>query len=410
MSTHRARISERTFLWDRLRGACQGLLESVWGMALVVAIRVFDADDSLKQLLPASVGFGLVLGPLSLALFTHTGLRLSRLIAGLWVAAGLLFCLAANATSAIGFIAVMVLAQMVLAQGTQLITPIYSSNYDPSERGRRLSSTLIVVSLVGILTNPIGGRMLDLDLGWFRWIFLAGGIVALAGSLIVVRIPSPRIHRVNEGGILEHLGLIFKDRLFFWMLAAWMLMGIGNLMTIPLRVEYLANPAYGVQASNLEIAIIIAVIPAAFRLLSTRFWGILFDRLNLITLRNLLNAVFGLSIFLFFTTTNLWVMALAAALLGVGFGGGGIVWTLWVTKIARPEKVAAYMSIHGFTTGIRQALAPFLIYALIGHLSPFLCAMVAVFLVILASCIFLPLRHSFQGPTRSQPAGTDQLS
>ena len=51
-------------------------------------------------------------------------------------------------------------------------------------------------------------------------------------------------------------------------------MGIGNLITIPLRVEYLANPVHGLNLSNTMILIITMVVPLICRVLSTPLLGV----------------------------------------------------------------------------------------------------------------------------------------
>ena len=43
-----------------------------------------------------------------------------------------------------------------------------------------------------------------------------------------------------------------------------MIMGFGNLMMIPIRVEYLTNPVYGLEQNALTIATLILVIPNVF--------------------------------------------------------------------------------------------------------------------------------------------------
>jgi MFS family permease len=98
------------------------------------------------------------------------------------------------------------------------------------------------------------------------------------------------------------------------------------------------------------------------------------------------------SIILFFFTDNLYVMAAGCALLGTAFGGGGILWTLYVTKIAPPEKVASYMSVHSFMTGLRMALAPFLGYSIVQFAHPAVAAWIALAFIGVSSVLFLPLR------------------
>ena len=74
------------------------------------------------------------------------------------------------------------------------------------------------------------------------------------------------------------------------------------------------------------------------------------------------------SIFIFFSTKNFWVLGVATALNGFAMGGGNLSWNLWVTKFATKELTAAYMSVHTFLTGIRGFAAPFLGFYLITRL------------------------------------------
>ncbi len=67
-----------------------------------------------------------------------------------------------------------------------------------------------------------------------------------------------------------------------------------------------------------------------------------------------------ISIVIFFTTNNIWLLSFSAILLGMAMGGGNLSWNLWVTKFATQDRTAAYMSVHTFTTGIRGFAAPFL--------------------------------------------------
>jgi predicted MFS family arabinose efflux permease len=163
-------------------------------------------------------------------------------------------------------------------------------------------------------------------------------------------------------------------------------------MMIPIRVEYLANPIYGINASNAQISMLLISVVLLFRVISTKFWGLLFDSVNVVNLRIILNTVFAASICSFFFTTNIWLIGFGCALLGTGFGGGGILWTLYVTKIAPPDKVASYMSVHGFLTGVRMAAAPFIGYTIVQYTHPAFAAWVALVLIGISIILFLPLR------------------
>ncbi len=138
----------------------------------------------------------------------------------------------------------------------------------------------------------------------------------------------------------------------------YMVMGFGNLMMLPLRVIYLADPQYGFNKSTEFIAIVTAVIPPVMLFLFTPLWGRLFDRMNFYLLRTIINVFLLVSILFYFLPGTTWGFVTGSVLLGLGFSGGNIAWSLWVTKLAPPERVADYMSGHTFFTGVRAVAAP----------------------------------------------------
>jgi predicted MFS family arabinose efflux permease len=214
-------------------------------------------------------------------------------------------------------------------------------------------------------------------------------LVACAiAAIACAKIPSSPLSREHIGNPWQNFSLIWKDRFFGFLLGSWMLLGLGNLIALPVRVDYLANPAYGVNASNTTIAMLMLVVPATGRILSTKIWGYYFDRLHFVTTRNLLNACFLASIGLFFFTTNLYILALAMVFQGLAFGGGKIFWSLWVTKIAPEEKASSYMSIHMALTGLRGTLAPFVGYAILSRSTPASVAIIGMFLICVSTILF----------------------
>jgi MFS family permease len=121
-----------------------------------------------------------------------------------------------------------------------------------------------------------------------------------------------------------------------------MLLGFGNLMMMPLRVEYLANHRYGLQLSEAQIALLISTLPNIARLIGTPLWGRIFDTMNFFSLRMVLNVSFLIGTLAFFASDSLALLALSAVLIGFTTAGGDIAWSLWVTKFA-----AAGFRLHG---------------------------------------------------------------
>ncbi|GIV83755.1 MAG: hypothetical protein KatS3mg052_0762 [Candidatus Roseilinea sp.] len=167
-------------------------------------------------------------------------------------------------------------------------------------------------------------------------------------------------------------------------------MGFANLMMWPLRVEFLANPKYGLALDPQQIALYTILIPSAARLALTPLWGRLFDRMNFFLLRIILNVGFALGIASFFTGGGAFGLAAGAAIFGASNAGGEIAWSLWVTKFAPADRVAEYMSVHTFFTGVRGIAAPILAFQLTQTLDIGAIALMCTALILFASLILVP--------------------
>jgi MFS family permease len=167
-------------------------------------------------------------------------------------------------------------------------------------------------------------------------------------------------------------------------------MGFANLMMLPLRVEYLANPKYNLNLTVGTIALLTGVIPNLARLVLSPIWGHLFDRMNFFTLRVTLNCGFAIGIVTFFLSNSFTGMIIGAIVFGISNAGGDVAWSLWVTKFAPPQRVADYMSVHTFFTGVRGVLAPAAAFFTVQHLSMGMMAAVSAALIVAASLLLLP--------------------
>lgn len=383
-----------TFRCDRVRGACSGILDTGWQtFALLVAVRVYEASPNMKALLVAANSFGLLLTPVTL-------FAISRMNLPAGIAAGRFLAVATVALAAgtfvntgWAFVLAMLVASMAAAQQLPLIVNIYSENYPPRRRGQLLSQSIVFAVLFAAVFAFAGGRMLDWRLGWFPWIFGVMAVAAAASAWALSRIPSTPVAAQAGRNPLQSLSWAWKDPVFGTMLVVWMLMGLGTLLIVPLRVEYMANSAFGINATNAEIALVVAIIPSAVRMLTTHVWGWLFDNYNFFVIRTVLNGLFLCAIILFFNTSQLWILMAAGAIFGLAMAGGNIAWSLWVTKFAPPERVSAYMSVHTFATGFRGVLAPFLGFHLITQASPGTTAWISAGLIAVSMLLLGPARR-----------------
>ncbi len=384
-------VAKNTQKYDLRRNFFNGIVEaSYYSSVLLIAIRYFGASDHAKSLIAGGSCLGFLLAPGFLLLVGKSRLPVSRICALLTAGTGTGILLSSTANSAWVYTGWVLAACVMVGQVPSLMVHVYSRNYRSGERGRKISGNLMLSAVVGAITALIIGRVLDDDINHFRTIAVIMFVLCLCTAFYHLKIPSAPL-TPSAGGLSKDLRNAMKDKLFFWMLTGWMLMGIGNLVTIPLRVEYLANPAYGIDASNTVVLAITLVVPLIARVASITVWGWAFDQFNLAFVRIAINLFFLVGLFLYFQTQNIILLCLASALIGWATGGGTMAWTLWVTKIAPSGRESSYMSIHSFFTGVRGVPAPFVGYWIITTLGPGQVGWTSVILIGASSLIFLAL-------------------
>ena len=231
------------------------------------------------------------------------------------------------------------------------ITEIYSDNYPPGKRATFFSKPLLLSVGIAALSGFIGSWFLELNINNYHWIFTFLGFCAFAKAVAIFSMPSEPIVDSPHTNPFGNMKYIIKDKSFGYVLLTWFIMGFANLWTLPLRVDYVTAPEWGIEGSAIYVAMIITIIPETIRMILIPFWASLFDKMNFVVLRMILNLFFGFGVLLFFVTSNPWVIGMGSALIGAAFAGGSIAWNLWVTKYAPPGKAGAYMSVHVSLTG-----------------------------------------------------------
>ena len=101
------------------------------------------------------------------------------------------------------------------------------------------------------------------------------------------------------------------------------------------------------------------------------------------------------------------VRIVGGIIFGASNAGGDIAWSLWVTKFAPPERIADYMSIHTFFTGIRGVAAPLMAFHLIAHYSLAALSIFNAGLIFLSILFLLPEIRSGSG--RRKPALVEEV-
>ncbi len=374
-----------------------GILEtSFQSVLLLIAIRVFQADSSFKAILALGMPLGMLASPFLLNLAARRGLRLSRTAAGAILAGGIFFlvgvlAIALMETSA-GLqdwqVAVYVPVSLIFIASTTVIVPLltqlYQNNYPSSERGKLFTGAALIRIAVASIFGIAAGRLLELDLGNYLWILFIYIFAQLGNSFCISNYPAESKARVPEAKPFDAFKYLKSDKTFRRVIIAQMLLGIGFMMVVPQRVEYVANEKYGLNFTEERIMFLTVVIPGVARFLFSRLWGILFDRMNFFVLRLILNLMSASGLAIFFATPHFTVILIGVIIIGTTMAGGEVAWNLWVTKVAPPDKVGDYMSVNTLLTGVRGMFAFPLGYVLASFLSLQMIAGISITLILLA--------------------------
>ncbi len=402
-----------TFRQERWRSLFAGVIETAGStFLLLIATRQFDLGPIWKGLIAGGTSIGLLLSPLVVSFARRLGMAPSAAISRLLFLGGVC-CLGIGVYHHPKFYSIgSIIALATATCAIPLLTQLYQDNYPANRRGKLYSSAFMIRIASAMIFAWIGGQILEPQLGEIadvlgiplfritafihkvpdRWRVLCGlfALAYLAAAWAVSRIPSSPLRPDSVGHSLQGLRFVREDRIFRQALIAWMLMGFANLAMLPLRIEYLGNPKYGLTLGAAEIALLTLVLPNAARLIMSPIWGHLFDRMNFFRLRIILNLGFAAGIGTFFISQSTTGLVIGSILYGISNAGGDVAWGLWVTKVAPPNRVTDYMAIHTFLTGIRGVLAPLVAFQAVEVLKPSTLGWIATGLIVAASLMLVP--------------------
>jgi hypothetical protein len=358
----------------------------------------------------------LMLAPVAVSLVERKQWPAARAASWISMVGGAAFFASAVVTTLPVFVTGALVGMACSSMLVPLMTHIYQANYPETRRGLLFSRTVMVRIAAAVVFAELAGRCLTAapagmvavpeepirngGMEHFRWLLVFFGMAHVLAVFCLRRVPSTPLSQTGGSHPFKALGCVRHDRLFRMTLISWMFLGFGNLMMVPLRVEYLANTAkYGItlQGAALSagaIALLTSVLPNLARLLLNPLWGWLFDRMNFFVMRITLNLGFILGILSFFTTGSYLGLIAGALFYGVSIAGGDVAWSLWVTKFAPPDRVADYMAVHTFFTGVRGAVAPVLAFQAAGVLTLAALGWISAALILIGTLFLVPeIRH-----------------
>lgn len=380
-----------TYFYERWRAISAGIIETAnTTFLLLIAVRWFEAGPWAKALLASGGSLGLILSPLLVKWVEASGRPIAQAAAAVARFGAACFVITAVLPWQPVFVVAAVLAMTSATAAIPLLTQLYQENYGAHQRGRLFARAVMIRIAAAAGFSELAGRLLSAHLEYFRLLLVVfAGALAFA-SFCLRRCPSHPLSVSGGKHPFRALRYARDDRLFRQTLIAWMLLGFGNLMMVALRVEYLANPVHGLHKTAAEVALLTGVIPNIARLLMNPLWGWLFDRSNFFVLRITLNLGFMIGILAFFTSSTPAGLVLGAIVYGASSAGSDVAWSLWVTKFAPPQRVADYMSVHTFFTGLRGVVAPVVAFQLIRWLSVPTIGWITVGMIALACVVLFP--------------------
>ena len=389
-------ITRRTFRLEMVRALPVGIIETAaTTFAVLIAIRWFQAGPEAKATVQAAARGGLLASIFVVPLLYKLRFRAPVLAGWLHFMAGVSFATPAIFSDSLPvFISGVGAGMFFFAVSIPLFTQIYRYNYPENKRGRLFSNTIVLRAAVSIMFGFGAGAFLEANLDGFPRLLYIFSICSFASAALTWTMPDRRMDLKNggksSGGLWRAFAWVGRDRDFRKLLVAWMLVGTGNLMALSVYVEYLANPEHGFDYDSSLVALLTVAVPVTAKMISTVFWGRLFDRINFFLLRVILNMVFTSAIICVFVGSGLGWFYVGFFLHGVALGGGNVAWSLWVTKLAPPDRVAEYMSVHTFLTGVRGVGAAYLGFYLIGVIGGPIFGGLCAAIITLSTILILP--------------------
>jgi hypothetical protein len=347
-----------------LDGASLGISSSTGMIALMFLFRdSFGSDFEFKiaaGILSSAPFLGMFLTPFVQGFISHfPPTKLKTITRGLTLLAALLLFLAGLQESGLYFAVFAGLSSALIPLRLPFQTAIYHDGYAEHERGKKHAHSLFLFQLSTIIIAAIGSFVIEnrtpLE---FRLFLIFVSFMLLVSSFVQKDFPNTTTQKSDRGitkSIFAPLRWLIIDKQFSFILLIWFTFGFANLWAIPLRFTVLEDVH---QLDSIAVFIVATLIPEGARLLFLPAWARVFDSINFIVMRMILNVFLGAGLLLYFLSPHWIGVAIGGFLNGIGYSGGRLMWGLWVTKFTPQDRSQDYMALHVMLTGIRGLLGP----------------------------------------------------
>lgn len=321
---------------------------------------------------------------------------LVALNAGLVLSVGAIGLSPDNASKPWLIIAFMVLARSLQAGIVTVRSVVWRMNYPRHLRAQITGQLVTINAVIMAITPLVASRLLDIDRGWFGWIYVGSVLVAMIGVLSFSRIrlrhekqllryeatPSVaeahRMQQVDTHGDIEAIdqanlrvtvwSVLRDDRHFRWYLIWQYVGGMANMMGETVIIYIIGKLTIGFEDWEYTVTMLLnSTVPMVTMIVAMHLWARYMDRVHIVQFRsrqsilwvvnqamNWIGAAMGSLVFLFFQRV------------GQGFtrGGGTLAWHLGHNDFSSRDAAPVYMGIHVTLTGVRGLSSPFIAMAL----------------------------------------------
>lgn len=388
---HNLNDREKHTLWvDLLNRIPDGIINQlIFSAFVLIAIKVYGADDLQKAILSSARNVGLMLGLITMPLLAKLELRKSVLTGVLSFLAGLFLLLAGVVRSSWGYTASLTLCAVLFLCRVPYMTSIYAHNYSDRNREVLYSYGMMAGVTATLFSTLLLGRVMDADPHNFRPVFIGIGAVTMGASAALFTLPSERLTEAVSPW--RSFSVLLTDPYFGYFTLIWTIFGFAGLSIMAMQVIHLAEPERGLGFSSFQVLMITGVLSSLIRILFNRPMIRLFNKMDIYRFRLLVNLLIALGSLVFFFSRTPVPLVIFYTVFTIGFTGDTLMWGIFVTRVAPPGKTHIYMSVHTFGAGLRGILGPSLSYLFIQKFSLQQFGVISSSLILLSGLMTIPV-------------------
>jgi MFS family permease len=355
---------------------------------------------------------GIVAGPLAGALSDRThgrrGRRRPWALGGIWITA---LCLVATGFTtgpwAVG--AAWLGVSVGVAVASAAFTALIADQLPASQRGAA-SAAVGSSQAVGIVLGV--GLVVLLGLGVLAGYLLLAVLIAVVGTVAALLLPDPPAapsdFPAHDDSAKRRRGRLasLRDRDFAWMLGGRLVTNVGNALGTALLLFFLLHGLDQKEAEAQDNLLLLIVVYTVFVVIASVGTGIASDRTGrrrrLTVISAVVQAASGAVIAISPTFT---VTLIAAALMGLGYGGFSTVGLAFATDLLPDEQDHARdLGIVNVTAALGQLIGPMLGAALVALVGGFWLVFVAAsVLSLVGAAMTWAARERVREPVRAAP-------